>query len=74
MVRSGECGAFRPRPRGASVDRDTPHYVKAASAHGAFAIAVATGKYSVADLAAAGADGVLPDLLELDLLLTQLDV
>lgn len=50
---------------------DTPLDVEAASAHGAFAVAVATGKYSVADLAAVGADAVLPDLLELDLLLTQ---
>jgi phosphoglycolate phosphatase-like HAD superfamily hydrolase len=41
---------------------DTPLDVAAARAGGARAVGVATGPYSVADLEAAGADAVLPDL------------
>ncbi|MBP6715572.1 MAG: haloacid dehalogenase-like hydrolase [Acidobacteria bacterium] len=41
---------------------DTPADVDCAHAHGAAAIAVATGTYSVDDLRATGADVVVPDL------------
>jgi phosphoglycolate phosphatase len=43
---------------------DTPLDVEAALATGARAVAVATGSYAVADLAAAGAHVVLPDLTD----------
>ena len=43
---------------------DTPLDVAAALATGARAVGVATGGYSEADLAAAGAHAVLPDLAE----------
>lgn len=41
---------------------DTPNDIAAAHAIGAVSIAVATGKHSVEDLTAAGADVALPDL------------
>jgi phosphoglycolate phosphatase-like HAD superfamily hydrolase len=41
---------------------DTPNDINAAHAIGAVSVAVATGKFTVADLKAAGADVVLPDL------------
>lgn len=41
---------------------DTPHDVRCALAHGGRCLAVATGRYSAADLAAAGAHRVVPDL------------
>jgi phosphoglycolate phosphatase len=41
---------------------DTPHDVTCARAVGARVLAVATGSYSMDDLAAAGADVVIPDL------------
>jgi phosphoglycolate phosphatase len=43
---------------------DTPNDVAAAQAGGARIIAVATGKDSAANLSAAGADTVLPDLTD----------
>ncbi len=43
---------------------DTPLDVEAALATGAAAVAVATGGYAAADLAAAGAHVVLPDLTD----------
>ena len=43
---------------------DTPLDVEAALATGAAAVAVATGSYAAADLAAAGAHVVLPDLTD----------
>jgi phosphoglycolate phosphatase len=43
---------------------DTPLDVEAALAHGARAVAVATGNFPAADLAAAGADAVLADLAD----------
>ena len=43
---------------------DTPLDVAAALATGARAVGVATGGFSTADLAAAGADAVLPDLTD----------
>ena len=45
---------------------DTPLDVEAALATGARAVAVATGSYPAADLAAAGAHVVLPDLTDTD--------
>jgi phosphoglycolate phosphatase-like HAD superfamily hydrolase len=41
---------------------DTPHDIEAARSAGARAVGVATGMFSPADLAEAGADAVLPDL------------
>ena len=43
---------------------DTPLDVEAALAAEARVVAVATGSYSAAELAAAGADVVLPDLTD----------
>jgi phosphoglycolate phosphatase len=45
---------------------DTPNDVKAALAHDALSIAVATGRYSADELRAAGAHIVLPDLADTD--------
>ncbi|MEU0795576.1 haloacid dehalogenase-like hydrolase [Amycolatopsis sp. NPDC005961] len=49
---------------------DTPNDVKAALAHGALSIAVATGLYSADELRATGAHIVLPDLADTDLVRT----
>jgi len=43
---------------------DTPLDVEAALVSGAVSVAVATGQFSEADLRAAGADVVLPDLTD----------
>jgi phosphoglycolate phosphatase len=43
---------------------DTPHDVEAAAVAGARSVAVATGRFSVSQLADAGADVVLPDLTD----------
>ena len=53
----------RARER-AIVIGDTPHDVACAHVIGARCLAVATGNYGVDDLAAAGADVVLPDLAD----------
>ncbi|GAA3578143.1 haloacid dehalogenase-like hydrolase [Amycolatopsis ultiminotia] len=45
---------------------DTPNDVHAALDHGAIAVAVATGHFTAAQLADAGARTVLPDLADLD--------
>jgi phosphoglycolate phosphatase-like HAD superfamily hydrolase len=45
---------------------DTPHDVAAAAATGARAVGVATGRFSAAELADAGADVVLADLADTD--------
>lgn len=45
---------------------DTPHDVSAARANGAFALAVATGRDSVEDLVACGADVALADLADVE--------
>ncbi|MBB1160014.1 haloacid dehalogenase-like hydrolase [Amycolatopsis sp. DR6-1] len=44
---------------------DTPHDIEAALEYGAVAIGVATGRFSAGQLAAAGANLVLPDLADL---------
>ncbi len=48
---------------------DTPHDIAAAKANGAFALGVATGKSSVAELRAAGADAAVPDCSDVDAVL-----
>ncbi|MBF6599844.1 MAG: haloacid dehalogenase-like hydrolase [Dehalococcoidia bacterium] len=50
------------RPRRVVVIGDTPHDVRAAHANGACALAVATGRHSVDELRAAGADDAAADL------------
>ena len=52
---------------------DTPLDVLAAKANGLVAVAVATGWVSAEDLAAAGADLVLPDFSDTDTCIAQLD-
>lgn len=51
---------------------DTPLDIEAALVSGARAVGVATGSYSAADLAAAGAHAVLPDLTNTDAVLRAL--
>jgi phosphoglycolate phosphatase-like HAD superfamily hydrolase len=51
---------------------DTPRDIEVARAAGALGIAVATGQHSIAQLTAAGADLVLPDLTDTTVLLTAL--
>ncbi|MBB4685227.1 HAD family hydrolase [Amycolatopsis jiangsuensis] len=53
-------------PEAVVIIGDTPNDVRAALDHGAVAVAVATGRYSAAELADAGAHTVLPDLADLD--------
>jgi phosphoglycolate phosphatase-like HAD superfamily hydrolase len=45
---------------------DTPNDIACGKAHGARTVAVATGPFTVADLAAHHPDAVLPDLADLD--------
>jgi phosphoglycolate phosphatase-like HAD superfamily hydrolase len=45
---------------------DTPNDIACGKAHGARTVAVATGPFSVADLAAHHPDAVLADLSDLD--------
>jgi phosphoglycolate phosphatase-like HAD superfamily hydrolase len=61
------CDGARPR---VVVIGDTPHDVAAARANGAFALGVATGRDSVDDLLACGADAALPDLGDIDRVLS----
>ncbi|GAA2985455.1 HAD family hydrolase [Actinokineospora diospyrosa] len=53
-------------PRSIVVIGDTPHDVAAAHHHGAVGVAVATGRHSVEELVACGADVVLTDLSDTD--------
>ena len=50
------------RPEHVVIIGDTPHDVDCAAAHGCRCLAVATGAFSVEQLAACGADRVVPDL------------
>jgi phosphoglycolate phosphatase-like HAD superfamily hydrolase len=66
-MRRAEERAIPPHVRQrAVVIGDTPHDVDCARAVGARVLAVATGSYSVAQLTAANADIVLPDLSDTD--------
>ena len=51
---------------------DTPHDIEAATSAGARAVGVATGMFSPADLAETGADAVLPDLTDTELVVAAL--
>ncbi|HEY9476404.1 MAG TPA: haloacid dehalogenase-like hydrolase [Mycobacteriales bacterium] len=51
---------------------DTPHDIRGAHDTGVRAVGVATGRSSLADLTAAGADAVLPDLTDLKAVRTAL--
>ncbi len=53
---------------------DTPRDVECAKRHGARAVAVATGSYTVADLLATGADAVLNDLSDTASFIRSLDL
>ena len=69
------CTAGRPRTSRAAatvVIGDTPLDIEAALATGARAVGVATGPFPAADLRAAGAHAVLPDLTDTDLVLRAL--
>ncbi len=54
----------RLSPDRAVIIGDTPHDVSCAKAHGLRVIGVATGSYTVPQLAAAGADWAVPDLAD----------
>lgn len=60
-------------PRRVIVIGDTPRDVECARAHHCVAFAVATGKYSVAELTDAGADVAVPDLADPTALLALID-
>ena len=64
LARASASAAYRADFSGAAtvLVGDTPLDVEAAQVAGARAVAVASGQFSVADLTAAGADAVLPDL------------
>jgi phosphoglycolate phosphatase len=59
------CGGPRIPPQDVVVVGDTPHDVAVAAAGGSRAVAVATGSYDAAALAATGADIVMDDLNDL---------
>jgi phosphoglycolate phosphatase-like HAD superfamily hydrolase len=59
-------------PESVLVIGDTPHDIDAALAHGTRAIGVSTGRFSAAELHAAGAHTVLPDLTDTDAILALL--
>ena len=63
----------KPDPRRVVLIGDTPRDVEAAKAHGCVAFAVATGRYSSDDLADAGADVVVENLVDPTPLFTLLD-
>ena len=60
--RAGQICGHPLDPAAVLVVGDTPRDIEAAHAAGAVAVGVATGKYTVDDLRAAGADHVLPTL------------
>ena len=51
-------------PSRVTIIGDTPHDIGCARAHGCRSLGVATGKFGISELAAAGADRVAPDLSE----------
>lgn len=68
-MRQYEAWKGRPiAPQRVVVVGDTPRDIACARAHGCEVLAVATGRYSVSDLRAAGAEHVLPDLAQPDTL------
>lgn len=72
MRRYTQRTGIAPRPGRVIIIGDTPRDVHCAHAHGCVAFAVATGKYTREDLVAAGADHVVEDLADPDLLLSLL--
>lgn len=62
--RAIESGLPQLSPRDVIIVGDTPHDVACARASGAYAVAVATGTYSVEQLRATGADAVFRDLTD----------
>jgi phosphoglycolate phosphatase-like HAD superfamily hydrolase len=62
IERAGRICGHQMDPSGVLVVGDTPRDVQAAHAAGAVAVGVATGKYTMEELRAAGADHVLPTL------------
>lgn len=72
MQRYEETTSAKPDPTRVIVIGDTPHDVGCAKAHGCTAFAVATGRSSIDELSAAGADFVVPDLSEPEPLLSLL--
>jgi phosphoglycolate phosphatase len=72
LARIRECGGPAVSARDAVVIGDTPLDVACAAAGGARSVAVATGRYGVDALRATGADVVLEDLSDLDVVLRAL--
>ncbi len=72
LARARQCGLPDLSSRDVLVVGDTPHDVACAHAVGAFAVAVATGGFSVDDLRVTGADVVLRDLSETEAFLALL--
>jgi phosphoglycolate phosphatase len=72
LARIRECGGPAVSARDAIVIGDTPLDVACAAAGGARSMAVATGRYDVDALRATGADVVLEDLSDLDVVLRAL--
>ncbi|MEM8738230.1 MAG: HAD family hydrolase [Planctomycetota bacterium] len=62
MQRYAQQYGHPPDPRRVVVIGDTPHDIESALAHRCYALGVATGQHDIAELTAAGADRVLPDL------------
>jgi phosphoglycolate phosphatase-like HAD superfamily hydrolase len=73
LERAAACGVAA-HPARTVVVGDTPHDIAVAAAGGARSVAVATGSYSVEELAEAGADVVLADFSDLQQTLRALGV
>jgi phosphoglycolate phosphatase-like HAD superfamily hydrolase len=73
LERARECGLIDASPSEVFVVGDTPHDVACARAVGATPVGVATGRYSVGQLRAAGADVVFQDLGDTAAVLRVLD-